>query len=140
LGLPFLGRVVKILIVEDHADTAEVVAVTVKLFGHLSEVALSFADALRLAGETHFDLALCDASLPDGNGCELFTRLNQLYPIAGIAVTGRLMPDDMNRYRVAGFAGVLAKPFTRKSLEEAIDRIAAGQTEPPKDSDLRPFI
>jgi len=57
----------RIMLVEDHRDTAQVMSRLLKSQGHRVEVATSLGDALALANEP-FDLAISDITLPDGSG------------------------------------------------------------------------
>ena len=67
----------RILLVEDHRDTARVMAQLLKLNGHAVEVAHDVATAVRMAGEKSFDLLVSDLGLPDGSGIDLINNLHQ---------------------------------------------------------------
>jgi CheY-like chemotaxis protein len=59
----------RILCVEDHPDTCELISTILKKYECTS--AYSKADALMLATKEKFDIYLLDYHLPDGNGIEL---------------------------------------------------------------------
>ena len=59
----------RILCVEDHGDTCELIALLLRDYKVIS--AHSKAEALRLASSEHFDLFLLDYNLPDGMGIEV---------------------------------------------------------------------
>ena len=59
----------RILCVEDHGDTCELIAILLRDYKVIS--AHSKAEALRLASGEHFDLFLLDYNLPDGTGIEI---------------------------------------------------------------------
>jgi CheY-like chemotaxis protein len=59
----------RILCVEDHPDTCELISTILKDYDSTS--AYSKADALMLATKEKFDIYLLDYHLPDGNGIEL---------------------------------------------------------------------
>ena len=66
-------RKTKILCVEDHADSAELV---VCLLGQYEvTVATCISEAMTFAANGRFDLFLFDYHLPDGNGVELLASL-----------------------------------------------------------------
>jgi len=112
----------KILIVEDHEDSAQVTATLLRKAGHQVIVAGDCCSALALASSERPSIAMCDIGLPDGDGCDLLRELKQLYPITGIAVSGNGMPADQQRYLEAGFSEIVVKPCTFDKLKEAIAR------------------
>ena len=62
---------VKILLVEDHDDTREVLASLLVYCGYDVSTAANVQDALTLIGRFRFEIMLCDIGLPDGSGLEL---------------------------------------------------------------------
>ncbi|AHL77462.1 histidine kinase [Stutzerimonas stutzeri] len=74
------GARARILHVEDDEDLQ---ALLVRLVAPLDielQSAASLAEARRLLDRQHFDLAIIDLLLPDGNGSELFDQLAQTLP------------------------------------------------------------
>jgi hypothetical protein len=100
----------RILIVEDHLDTAELMARLLRRAGHHVRIAQSVADALAAAGdgEGPFDLALSDVILPDGSGLELMPKLREAGVRHGIAISGTA--EDAALAGQAGFNAHLLKP------------------------------
>jgi PAS domain S-box-containing protein len=127
-GTPDADRALHILLVEDHADTAEAMADLLRLLGHRVEVAGSVAAALATA-ETHteaaFDLVVSDLGLPDGSGLELMRELTRRHGLKGIAVSGYGMEEDIRKSREAGFERHLTKPINLQTLETAIRQATA---------------
>ena len=113
----------RILLVEDHEDTARVMSRLLSRLGYTVEAAGTCAAALELAGAQSFDLVISDLGLPDGNGLELMRRLLERGPIRGIALTGFGMDEDVKETRAAGFVHHLTKPVSVEDLESAIDRV-----------------
>lgn len=116
-----MGKVTKILLVEDHADTADVAAELLRGAGYEVRAERTCAGA-RLAAPGRFDLLLCDVGLPDGDGCDLMEELHGLYGLEGVAVSAHVFPEDVERYLAAGFSAFLPKPF---SLDEMLEAVAA---------------
>src|SRR5512136_2622435 len=84
------GRMAKtgrILIVEDHADTALVYSRLLSAEGHEVKVANTLAGARALLEAEAFDLMLADIALPDGNACELLES-GQAGQTKSIAISG----------------------------------------------------
>lgn len=114
---------IRLLLVEDHADTRNVFCRLFTLHGVDVTGVDSIAAGKRAADASLFDLALIDLGLPDGDGCELMRYLREAHGLPGIAVTGSGMPDDLERCRAAGFAGHILKPFSVGELVEEIRRL-----------------
>lgn len=112
----------RLLIVEDHRDTAELLSSLLELRGHEVTIASSVQDALRLANESSFDLVVSDVGLPDATGYDLMRQLKAQMPILGIAISGWGRPEDIEKSRQAGFSEHLTKPVGLKNLEQAIRR------------------
>lgn len=68
----------KILYVEDHADTRELVKVILGKNEFDVITADTISDGLRLALNQHFDLYLLDLWLPDGIGLELAQMIRDI--------------------------------------------------------------
>jgi CheY-like chemotaxis protein len=113
----------KILLVEDHKDTAKVMQRLLRGFNYQVEIAESVQSALQAAGQNKFDLVISDLGLPDGNGLDLMKQLRQMYPIKGIALSGYGMDDDVQKSLSAGFAKHLIKPVNLDQLKDAIEQV-----------------
>jgi len=111
----------RILLVDDHADTLDVMTRVLRGCGHVVRTAGSVREALAAAasGEA-FDLLISDIGLPDGSGLELMAELRRAHRVAGIALSGYGTDDDLRRSREAGFAEHLTKPVDVRRLEEVI--------------------
>jgi PAS domain S-box-containing protein len=119
-------RALRILLVEDHADTAEAMAELLRLIGHEVVVAGSVAAGLAAAhaADGGIDLVVSDLGLPDGSGHDLMRELKERYGWKGIALSGYGMEDDVRRSRDAGFARHLTKPVALEALRDAIRQVA----------------
>jgi len=95
-----------------------------RLSGREVQTAGNIAEAIKLTDTQHFDLLLCDLTLPDGDGCELIERLLAREggePIKAIAVTGHAYPADAARTKAAGFIHHVTKPVDLSELSKFID-------------------
>lgn len=120
----------RILLVEDHADTVLVLRKMLQLKGHQVEIATSVQGAIALAASKPFDLLLSDVGLPDASGYELMREIRRRFGIYGIAMSGYGMEDDIRRSQEAGFAEHLVKPVDIGQLEEAIRRAKMETSKP----------
>jgi two-component system CheB/CheR fusion protein len=116
----------RILMVEDHADTARIMRWLLTADGHAVKWAGDVAAALKLAAEHEFDLLLSDLGLPDGTGADLMRTLRQQgSTLPGIVLSGYGQDQDIARSRDAGFATHLVKPLSPRKLRDAIAALMA---------------
>lgn len=115
----------RVLLVEDHEETLEVMASLVTRLGHEVTTASTIKGALKAAGEKQFDLVISDLGLPDGLGYELMRSLRVENHLRGIAVSGYGMSEDIQLSQEAGFAEHLVKPVDLQRLEAAMVRVLA---------------
>jgi CheY-like chemotaxis protein/nitrogen-specific signal transduction histidine kinase len=115
-------RPLRMLVVEDDADSSEMLATFLSHYGHHVELASSVAVALgRL--EEHWDVILSDIGLPDGSGLEIARRAREMpqRPQRLIAFTGYGSSDDVTASREAGFDDHVVKPIDLDRLLSALD-------------------
>ncbi len=115
----------RVLIVEDHADTARVLSRLLGASGHRVKTAGSVAAALELAGKEPFDVIVSDIGLPDATGYDLMKQIQARYPMKGIAMSGYGMDEDLRKSREAGFSDHIVKPANVAQLERTIRRVAS---------------
>lgn len=117
----------RILLVEDHADTARILQRLLQKRGYQVDLAGSIDRALDAVSHKPFDLLISDLGLPDGSGVELMRWLRQNgHHLPGIALSGYGQEEDVRRSREAGFATHLVKPANAEQLSKAIEA-AAGE-------------
>ena len=112
-----------LLLVEDHQDSALVLARLLKQRGYVVHLAHSVSDALKVYNSEAIDLVISDVGLPDGTGPELIRKINAVRTVPSIAISGFGMEHDLARSRAAGFQLHLIKPVTVQKLEEAIRQV-----------------
>ena len=119
----------RILLVEDHADTARMMSRLLAAGGHEVEMAGTVAAALDMAGSRSFDLLLSDLGLPDASGHDLLRMLRQRgVSLPAIALSGYGLEEDLRRSDAAGFAAHLTKPINLQRLHATIERVAGNGT------------
>jgi CheY-like chemotaxis protein len=118
--------------VEDHADTADSLALLLCLFGHQVRVARDGRTALELARAFSPDVVLLDIGLPGMDGWQIAQQFRQ-QPAARrpllIALTGYGQDNDRQRSHEAGIDLHLLKPvdpdLLRRLLAQAtVDGLA----------------
>jgi len=119
---------VRILVVDDNEDGAEMLAEVLIGKGYDTRVAYDAPEALRVAAEFRPGLALLDLGLPVMDGYELATHLRDLPGLAGIrliAVSGYGQASDRRRTRDAGFHGHLVKPVDLEAIEATLKPVSS---------------
>jgi CheY-like chemotaxis protein len=111
----------RILLVDDNHDSAEMLAEILRLWGHAVQVADDGAAALRLAAQDAFDVIVLDIGLPGLDGYEVARRLRTQSTAARvIALSGYGDADHRRRAEEAGFDGYLVKPADPDEVREIL--------------------
>ena len=121
--LPTRESSLRILIVEDHADTLRVLARLLDHFGHEVSVADGAQSALEIVESKEFDVVLSDIGLPDGSGYEVITHAKRRQPVKGVALTGFDKEEDIRRGQEAGFDFHLTKPVDFHELRMVLAQV-----------------
>src|SRR3954471_17202156 len=107
------ARAMRILVVDDHADTREGLRRMLERSGHHAKGAGTCADALVLAAEMsvgRLDVIVSDVGLPDGDGVELMRTIMSRHACRAVALTGWGEDEDLKRYAAAGIDRSFVKP------------------------------
>jgi two-component system, chemotaxis family, CheB/CheR fusion protein len=114
----------RILVVEDHPDTARSMNRLLTSFGFRVVNADTIAVALQRLASEPFDAVVSDIGLPDGSGLDLMRQISVRHPdMPGIALSGFGMEEDRWRSREAGFREHLVKPVDINALRAVIERL-----------------
>jgi CheY-like chemotaxis protein len=113
----------RLLLVEDHIETAQVLATLLRHHGYEVELAHTAKSAEELAFSEPFDVVISDVGLPDASGHELMRRLRVRHPVKGIAMSGYGREEDLRESRDAGFAEHLVKPANIVQVLDAIRKV-----------------
>jgi CheY-like chemotaxis protein len=109
----------RVLLIEDNADTREVMRFMLEAEGARVETAQAGEEGLELATRARPGIVLCDIGLPDMDGHEVARRLRRDLDMAGtrlIALTGYGQPEDVRHALDAGFEAHLTKPINLDQL------------------------
>ncbi len=110
----------RLLLVEDHQETLQVLSRLLRRTGHSVCTASSIAGARDAASAETFDLVISDLGLPDGTGHELMEHLRATHGLRGIALSGYGMDEDLRRSAEAGFVAHLVKPVNISDLRRVL--------------------
>ena len=101
----------RILCVDDHHDTSEMLQLLLSHGDYEVAVAATMEEASNLATERQFDLYVLDKRLPDGSGLDLCAILARLTPgVPCIFYTGDAYEIHRQQAMAAGAAAFVAKP------------------------------
>jgi DNA-binding response OmpR family regulator len=109
----------RILLVEDHEDSWEMVAYSLAEYSLIC--ARDLNEGLRLARWRYFDLYILDNWLPDGSGvdmCRLIREFDPHTPILFYSAVG--YPHDIQEAMCAGAQEYLVKPVSFDDLHQAV--------------------
>jgi DNA-binding response OmpR family regulator len=114
----------RILIVDDHPDTARSYSELLSAMGHQCRYTCDAREAMPLAKELNPQLALLDIGLaPDLDGHALAGLLRAQFgnAVTLVAVTAYGRDEDRRRTRKAGFDAHVTKPMDMALLESIVD-------------------
>jgi CheY-like chemotaxis protein len=115
----------KVLVVDDEADSRELVSAILQNYGAQVQVEASGTAALQAIPTFQPDVLVSDIAMPEMDGYMLLRQVRALAPDAGgeipaIALTAYAGDRDRDRILEAGFAQHVAKPIDAEALVAAI--------------------
>jgi signal transduction histidine kinase/DNA-binding response OmpR family regulator len=124
---------VRILIVDDDADTCEMLTFALNQWGAEAQASASVSEAFTSIAEWQPDVLLTDINMPGEDGYALISRLRSLNGGNGanipvIALTAMARPEDSEQALLAGFQLHLSKPVDIQELAEAIINLTKKST------------
>jgi CheY-like chemotaxis protein len=119
-------RVLRMLVVDDNADSVDAMAMLLESLGHRVETATRSDKALEMAAAAWPEVVLLDIGLPGMSGYDLARALRAMpFPVPPvlIAISGYGRDSDRALAREAGFDHHLVKPADPQALFEIIDAL-----------------
>ena len=117
------AKSLRLLLVDDHADTRGVLSRLLSKCGHEVVTADSADKALKILESRRFDALISDIGLPDCSGYELVREAKRRQPLRGIALSGLGMDEDVLRSMEAGFDCHLTKPINFQQLRSLLEKM-----------------
>lgn len=114
----------RVLVVDDHQDSTELLQHVIEALGHEARVAFDGPHALEIAHEFSPDIVFLDIGLPGLSGYEVATRMRRIpacSEIPIVAVSGYARETDRRKAIEAGFSDHFAKPLDPAVLERLIE-------------------
>lgn len=114
-----------ILVVEDEADTRELISFMLRQYGAIITTAPSASEALQILAQSKPSLLLSDIGMPDMDGYMLIRHIRSLPPeqggqIPAIALTALASAQDQQEALLAGYQQHISKPIKPVELIAAI--------------------
>ncbi|WP_460836077.1 hybrid sensor histidine kinase/response regulator [Massilia agri] len=118
-ALRVTGHALRVLVVDDNVDAAELAAMLLELLGYQVSVEFGAEAALERARLEQPQVCLLDIGLPGMDGKELAQRLRRIPGLEGVrlaAMTGYGQPHDLRASAEAGFDAHFVKPVDAGAL------------------------
>ena len=116
----------RVLLVDDEPD---VLRVGVRLLVSLGYSVTQAADGVDAVSKVQddpqlFDVVILDGNMPRMTGQEAAKQIRRLRPgLPLVLATGFFEPDAEARFEADGFAGAIAKPYSRETLARELSRV-----------------
>ena len=132
---PSASRALRVMVVEDNADSAEILTTLLALEGHTARAFHDAPSALAAVAEFRPEVALVDLGLPGMDGYELGRRLRDDPVCEGllmVVLSGYGQDEDRRRSRAVGFDEHFVKPVDPDVLREflATRAVSSSRTRP----------
>lgn len=116
----------RILVVDDNVDSAESLAMLMKIAGHEVQMAHDGLEAVSASLAFKPDVVLLDIGLPKLNGYEVARRIREQpsgSEIVLIALTGWGQEEDRRKSKESGFNAHIVKPVDHPELKKILDSL-----------------
>jgi PAS domain S-box-containing protein len=118
----------RVLVVDDSADTVEMLRNLLEMDGAMVTTAGGGAEALGILARETFDVILSDISMPGMDGFELLSRLRELpngEDVPVLALTGFGRTEDVERAKAEGFYSHITKPVDVGAIVATLQKLPA---------------
>jgi DNA-binding response OmpR family regulator len=116
----------RVLYVEDHRDSLEVLTRFLRRWGFEVLTADTLRGGISLLKDKQFDAIISDIALPDGSGYALIREAKRgQEKVIGIALSGYDTPMDVEIGKLAGFDHHLTKPFDCDAIRSILSGVMA---------------
>lgn len=121
----------RVAVIDDDPFVAQTIEDLLEDMGHTVAVALSGREGVRMALKGNWDVICTDLGMKDMDGWEVLRTLREKLPETPVyLLTGYGFSLDPERVEKMGAAGVLTKPVSMSTLQNALQRHAGGRNKP----------
>lgn len=119
-----MSKVKQVLVVDDSAELAQVIADFLGMFGYEVRTARNGLDALEVMDDRGMDLVVTDIHMPRMDGLKLMTEIKSRFPGTPVVlITGFSVGEARQIAFERGADAFVAKPFHLKDLKDVIDSV-----------------
>ncbi len=138
---------VAILLAEDNAVNRHYAVMLLRSLGYHADIAENGLEAVEAVRARDYALVLMDCQMPEMDGFEATAFIRRAEQEQGVeandrvhivALTANAMRGDRERCLASGFDDYLAKPFTKRHLQELLARHLESTRESTRESALEP--
>ena len=130
----------RVLVVDDDADTAASHCEILRFLGCKAESAFGIATGIQMASLFRPDVVLVDLDLDGEDGCDFVAaarRMQGLSHAVFVCVTGADTYENRRRCCDSGFGAFLAKPLEVAALRKYLESASQRRTERSEDDRAR---
>ncbi|OAI41435.1 hypothetical protein AYO40_03225 [Planctomycetaceae bacterium SCGC AG-212-D15] len=135
--LAAVGTTYRVLIVDDNQDSAESLAMLLRMLGHDTRTANDGPAGLKVLDGFSPDVVVMDIGMPGMNGCEVARQIRAQQRFKNMllcAMTGWGQEEDRRQSREAGFDHHLIKPVDLAALQPIFEAVQRQTTDEPSHS------
>ena len=127
-ALPDVLQGSKVLVVDDHSDSRELMNVALSQYGAEVHEAATAKEALKIVQRWKPDLIISDIGMPGEDGYDLIQKIRALRPEEGgrvpaLAFTGYASLADESKALASGYQGHMSKPVDISELPLVVARL-----------------
>ena len=120
---------IRVLVIEDDADSRDLVAAVLAQSGAVTFTAASAGDGMSMARRVRPDVLVCDLAMPDEDGLAVVRKLKSWAAEVGVtlpalALSAYARAEDRDRALTVGFDLYMTKPVEPSDLVRAVARLA----------------
>jgi signal transduction histidine kinase/CheY-like chemotaxis protein len=120
---------IRVLVIEDDADSRDLVAAVLAQSGAVTFTAGSASDGMSMARRVRPDVLICDLAMPDEDGLAVVRKLKSWAAEVGVtmpalALSAYARAEDRDRALAVGFDLYMTKPVEPSDLVRAVARLA----------------
>lgn len=112
----------RVLVVDDEVEICLLVTQYLRKLGYDVSYSLSIAEALGKLSASPYDLLFVDLNLSDGSGYDVITALKESNAKSKVIVISAYDNERMRALQ-QGATLFLAKPFSKKAIDESLQKL-----------------
>ena len=113
-------RPLRVLVIANYHETGSWLSLYLEELGHTVTLATTMAEGLGLLERERQDVLISDARLPDGDGWQLLSSIQQPTPLYAVSLSGSDWNGERANSKAAGFRRHLVRPFRLTEVHAAL--------------------